>query len=287
MIARTCENLPKTRTLLDGTIRWANTLESLPVAYLQEDRTPFRARPAPVLEFVYHASGSETAVELGPYSYVSEPGTVLVLGTCEGYRATPRDVVSAWNLSLCVPEDAPVPGLHETPLLLAARAPVSNRVIERYRVAVHGYRQQRLCQDVQLKCEAIGVLVALLEALGGGEEAGVRRSGATAMAIDFIHRFYHRADLRRSHLAAAARVSEAHLGRLFSAEMGASPMRCLNEFRITRACDLLDRTHLNVQQVGRAVGLPDPSHFSRVFKALQGMSPRAYRAHSSGRHAAT
>ena len=284
MMTGTCENLPKTRILIQETIRWANTLERLPVAYLQEDRTPFRARPAPVLEFVYHASGSDVRVELGPYSYVSEPGSVLVLGTCDGYRATPRDVVSAWNLSLYVPEDALVPGLHETPLLLAARAPVSNRVIERYRVAVHGYRQQRLCQDIQLKCEVIGVLVALLEALGGGDEGAARRSGATAAAIDFIHRFYNRADLRRSDLAAAARISEAHLARLFVEEMGMSPMRYLNEFRITRACDLLDRTHLNVEEVGRTVGLPAPSHFSRVFKALQGISPRAYRDQSAGWH---
>ena len=264
--------------VIEETIHWANGLGRLPVAYLQEDRVPFRAKPAPVLEFVYHAAGGEMLVELGPYSHLSRPGTVLLLGTCQGYRTTPEGAVSAWNLSLYVDREAPVSGLHETPLLLAAWATVSQRVIERYRVAVHGYRQQRICQEVQLKCETIGVLVGLLEALGAGEEQESRRSGATAAAIDVIHRFYHRANLRRADLAAAAGISEAHLARLFAGEMGLSPMRYLNELRVSRGCDLLDRTHLNVEEVGRAVGFPVPSHFSRVFKALRGMSPRAYRA---------
>jgi len=252
------------------------------VVYLLEDRTAFRASPAPVLEFIYHASGSEIEITLGPYHTVSRPGTVLILSDCQGYCATPSASVSVWNLSLHIGHETPVAGLPETPLLLAVRAPVAPHVIERYRAAVHGYRQQRVCQDIQRKGEAMGVLVALLEALGGGEEAGARRSGATAAAIDFMHRFYHRADLRRAELAAVAHVSEAHLARLFVNEIGIPPRRYLNELRIHRACELLNRTHLNIGEVGRAVGLPESSHFSRLFKALQGISPLAYRARRPG-----
>ena len=126
-MAEICEELTKTRTLIEQTIQWANRLERLPVVYLLEDRAAFRAGPAPVLEFVYHASGSEIDITLGPYHYVSRPGTVLILSTCQGYCATPGASVSVWNLSLHIGPDTPVAGLPETPLLLAARAPVARR----------------------------------------------------------------------------------------------------------------------------------------------------------------
>ena len=59
--------------------------------------------------------------------------------------------------------------------------------------------------------------------------------------------------------------------------MGVTPMGDLRRARIARARELLDRTQLNVEEVGRAVGLPAPSHFSRLFRLSEGQSPRAYR----------
>lgn len=119
-MAETREELTKTRTLVEQTIHWANRMERLPVGYLLEDRAAFRASPAPVLEFVYHASGGEVEIALGPYHYVSRPGTVLVLSTCQGYRATPSASVSVWDLSLHIGQEAPVEGLAEAPLRMAA-----------------------------------------------------------------------------------------------------------------------------------------------------------------------
>jgi len=273
----TCENLTKTRALIEDTIQWADKQQRLPVIYLQEDRTPFRAGRSPVLEIAYHAAGSETLIELGPYQYRSRPGTVLIMTTPVGYRATPRGAVSVWNLSLNISADAPVEGLADAPLIVAARAPVSTRVVERYRVAAYGHCQQRIFQHIQLRCEVLGILVALLEALTPPGDQQSERGPATMAAIRLINRKYHRPGLRRADLARVAHLSEAQFARVFRREMGLTPMDYLRRVRVDRARVLLARTELNVEEVGRAVGLPELSHFSRLFRALQGRSPRAFR----------
>ena len=40
---------------------------------------------------------------------------------------------------------------------------------------------------------------------------------------------------------------------------------------------LLRRTNLSVTEVGGAVGIHDPSHFTRTFKQLTGLTPSAFR----------
>lgn len=52
------------------------------------------------------------------------------------------------------------------------------------------------------------------------------------------------------------------------------------ERRIQRARALLTGTDLPIQAVGAAVGMPQAHYFSRLFRALAGMSPRQCRERS-------
>ncbi len=278
----TRENLAKTRNLIEQLIRWAEGCARLPVAYLQEDRGAFRAAPARVLEVSYHAGGGEIDIELGTRRYRSVPGTVLVMTDHTGYRATPTGASSVWNLCLGMGNDTPVPGVTDQPLLLAARAPHGEQLIERFRVAAYGYRQKRVFHDLQLKCEVLGILIAALEALLPPEEQTFDRSAATIAALRVIDRDTKKPELRRADLARAANLSEAQLARVFRREMGTTPLAYLRRVRIERARNLLWRTELNIAEIGRAVGLPDPAHFSRLFSGIQGQSPTAYRKQVQG-----
>lgn len=79
-------------------------------------------------------------------------------------------------------------------------------------------------------------------------------------------------------LARRAGFSPSHLRRLFQREFGVSPMRYVTERRVGRAATLLRTSTLGIGAVGRAVGFPDPFHFSRRFKQLTGQAPARYRA---------
>jgi AraC family transcriptional regulator, arabinose operon regulatory protein len=87
--------------------------------------------------------------------------------------------------------------------------------------------------------------------------------------------------MRVSALAALANLSPAHFSALFKEQTGCSPRDYLHLLRIHRACQLLRSTTLNVKEIGTRLGYQDQFHFSRQFKAFQGLSPSEYRQGSS------
>jgi transcriptional regulator GlxA family with amidase domain len=72
-------------------------------------------------------------------------------------------------------------------------------------------------------------------------------------------------------------LSPWRLAHLFKLETGMSPQRYLTLVRLQRAKDQLVHSYLSVQEIGIAVGIPNPSHFTRSFKAAYGMTPIEYR----------
>jgi len=83
--------------------------------------------------------------------------------------------------------------------------------------------------------------------------------------------------LRVSALAALANLSPAHFAVRFKEQTGCAPRDYLHLLRIHRACQLLRSSALNVKEIAARVGYQDQFHFSRQFKAFQGVSPSEYR----------
>ena len=83
--------------------------------------------------------------------------------------------------------------------------------------------------------------------------------------------------LRVSALAALANLSQAHFSVLFKQQTGCSPRDYLHLLRIHGACQLLRGSTLNVKEIAARLGYQDQFHFSRQFKAFQGLSPTEYR----------
>lgn len=54
----------------------------------------------------------------------------------------------------------------------------------------------------------------------------------------------------------------------------------LNNFRVKKAAHLLSETSSSIESIAYMVGFNDPKTFSRVFKAVTGISPREYRKSS-------
>lgn len=88
---------------------------------------------------------------------------------------------------------------------------------------------------------------------------------------------YSNPELKIVDIANRLFVSRATVYRLFSDKIGMSPMAYLNRIRMERAAYLLAATDDSISLVGEAVGLPDQSYFSKLFKAEFRVSPREYR----------
>ena len=91
--------------------------------------------------------------------------------------------------------------------------------------------------------------------------------------------------IRVSALAALANLSPAHFSMLFKEQTGCSTRDYLHLLRIHRACQLLRSSTLNVKEIATRLGYQDQFHFSRQFKAFQGVSPSEYREGSSSNQA--
>jgi transcriptional regulator GlxA family with amidase domain len=78
-------------------------------------------------------------------------------------------------------------------------------------------------------------------------------------------------------LAREAHLSAEHFSVLFRRVTGQTPMTYVRFRRMEAARGLLATSAASIAEVARAVGFPDPFHFSRVFHRLVGTSPSAYR----------
>lgn len=78
-------------------------------------------------------------------------------------------------------------------------------------------------------------------------------------------------------LAERAGLSASTFARLFTAQLGMTPMEFVARARMHRAAELLRTTELPVKVVAAKVGFASRSHFSKAFQALHGNDPTAYR----------
>jgi AraC-like DNA-binding protein len=133
--------------------------------------------------------------------------------------------------------------------------------------------------------EASHALAYLLSCLIRKRQAAAPESSDTvqraAQAIIYMSEHLDE-PLRVSALARLAGLSSAHFGELFKHHTGCSPRDYLHLLRIHQACRLLHDTTLSVKEIAGRIGYRDPFHFSRQFKAFQGLSPSEYRDAGAG-----
>jgi AraC family transcriptional regulator len=89
---------------------------------------------------------------------------------------------------------------------------------------------------------------------------------------------YHERALRLSDLAKVAGVDPAYLARAFRAHYGTTAGAYLREIRVRRGAEALARSSGGLSQIALDSGFADQSHFTRVFSATYGLTPRRWRA---------
>ena len=95
-------------------------------------------------------------------------------------------------------------------------------------------------------------------------------------AINYIEQNFQN-DISIEDVAAVCGINRSYLGRIFRTSTGHSPQEFLIHYRMTKAAELLKLTTLSIGDIGSAVGYENALHFSRAFKNVYGVSPRAWR----------
>lgn len=84
-------------------------------------------------------------------------------------------------------------------------------------------------------------------------------------------------DLNLRMLAQKLNISSSYLSTIFKKETGQTLTDFIAQRRVDKAMDLLRTTRLQVQTVAQHCGIVDVHYFSKIFKKVTGMTPKAYR----------
>ena len=95
--------------------------------------------------------------------------------------------------------------------------------------------------------------------------------------LDYIHRNYAK-DISLLDIAEELSISTYYASRLFRAEMNLNFKEYYNNYRITKAIEMLKQDkNLKVNELSAALGFNSSESFNRVFKKYTGMSTVAYK----------
>ena len=95
-------------------------------------------------------------------------------------------------------------------------------------------------------------------------------------AMAFIHEHFAEPITRRE-IARHVSIAEDYLTYCFRQELGTTPIKYLQRYRVNRARSLLRESDKTITEIARMVGFSDSGYFSRIFHRETGMSPEAFR----------
>ena len=96
-------------------------------------------------------------------------------------------------------------------------------------------------------------------------------------AIERMQRRFNEPDLQISGLYKLVNLSDTQFRKHFMTIFGMSPIKYLTKLRMEHACELLDGSPMNINEVAHSSGFKDAKHFSTVFKQVYKISPLKYR----------
>lgn len=95
-------------------------------------------------------------------------------------------------------------------------------------------------------------------------------------AMAYIHAHYSE-QVSRQDIALHINISEDYLTYCFRQELGTTPIKYLQRYRINRAKSLLKDRQKTITEIALDVGFSDSGYFSRIFHRETGMSPEQFR----------
>lgn len=102
-------------------------------------------------------------------------------------------------------------------------------------------------------------------------------------AVELIHKGYC-SGIKVKNVADECGVSERYVRKLFEKHLGSTPQEYCNNFKITKAVELLSTRGITIKDIAYSAGYSTPQYFCRVFKKAYGFTPQKYRDILFGNH---
>lgn len=150
-----------------------------------------------------------------------------------------------------------------------------DEVQKAYQKAEKAWRYQKSGTQLCCKAELYKILYELYKQSESPYIPETKRN-LLKPAIDYIHKKYTEELINVEDLSKMCGISYEYFRRLFYQFYGCSPVKYINNLKITRARELLASGLYTVSDAAIQSGFVDLSHFSRFFKKNEGVSPSEY-----------
>ncbi len=151
-----------------------------------------------------------------------------------------------------------------------------NLFIEAFRAAEKAWRTKREGYIFKCKSELYDVL-SVMRAESRADYHPSAKLEIIRPALDIIAENYSSGELSIPELSKNCGVSEVYFRSIFRSVFGISPIKYINDLKISRAKELLASEMYTVASVAEMSGFCDNSYFSREFKKAVGVSPSKYK----------
>ncbi|MDR4892946.1 MULTISPECIES: AraC family transcriptional regulator [unclassified Chryseobacterium] len=150
-----------------------------------------------------------------------------------------------------------------------ALASATNNIM---RIAMDDNSQKDIMADFALK----ELLIRLMQTQARSmvEKNIVKNKSRIGFVVDYIKRNLHQ-KLSIDSIAKLAYVSKSNFFKMFKDELGTSPNDFILQERINRAKELL-ASQTSIKETAFQTGFSDTNYFTRVFKQLEGITPKSY-----------
>ncbi|GEN68265.1 AraC family transcriptional regulator [Chryseobacterium rhizosphaerae] len=150
-----------------------------------------------------------------------------------------------------------------------ALASATNNIM---RIAMDDNSQKDIMADFALK----ELLIRLMQTQARSmvEKNMVKNKSRIGFVVDYIKKNLHQ-KLSIDSIARLAYVSKSNFFRMFKDELGTSPNEFILQERINRAKELLADQN-SIKETAFQTGFSDTNYFTRVFKQLEGTTPKNY-----------
>lgn len=108
-----------------------------------------------------------------------------------------------------------------------------------------------------------------------GENRSQPVSEYISEAIGYIHKNYSD-NISQTWVAEQIGISTVYLSKLFKDELQIGFMDYVTNYRLEKAKQLLDNHSLSNKKIAQLCGFNDDAYFSKVFKRLEGITPKEY-----------
>lgn len=132
------------------------------------------------------------------------------------------------------------------------------------------------CNETELAGHLYGLLMKLL----GNAPARAYQDSKIPSDLQRAARFMEEQtqnNLTLDQISAQANMGKYHFSHAFTKWYGVSPMQYYAGKKMEKACDLLLKSTLRVDEIAEQLGYLDPGYFRKVFKNYFGITPSAFR----------